>query len=535
MGQTAPTDSSAPRDSSTAMQPPQTEKVCVDIEQVPVNDDPRQWSRTRKTITLWIVSVATMVSTMSSNIQTSSDSLVARDLHATSAQISWTLSVYILAQGNCPLLWSIASEMAGRKPIYIIASVIFIIGGILAAISRTFAIFLAMRALQAAGSSTFLAISAATLADIYEPHERGTMMGLFYAAPLLGPAVAPVLGGTLSDILGWRANFYCLAGCGALVLAAMIFLFKDTFRRERSLTYQMAVKNRAGKHDKSNVATGTSGVPNQTRKGDEEQASKEKVSQSGHENNVHEAAETKSSSATDVKLSLADVNPFPQMWQVIQRKNNLLILWANGLVFAFNYSLSYTCARVLAIRYHYGPLQIGIILLILGAGSIFGSIIGGRWSDHVVAKLKQRNGGEWYPEMRLHSAKPAMLWLPLFVIGYGWAAEKRLSVELNGVMLFFTGFFAIWIYASTLAYLVDANAGRSCFAVAMNGSFRGTLAFVATEVAVPWQDALGVGGMYTAFAGVLIIMELLILLVMYEGASWREKCVAAEAAKGASK
>lgn len=400
MGQTAPTDSSAPRDSSTAMQPPQTEKVCVDIEQVPVNDDPRQWSRTRKTITLWIVSVATMVSTMSSNIQTSSDSLVARDLHATSAQISWTLSVYILAQGNCPLLWSIASEMAGRKPIYIIASVIFIIGGILAAISRTFAIFLAMRALQAAGSSTFLAISAATLADIYEPHERGTMMGLFYAAPLLGPAVAPVLGGTLSDILGWRANFYCLAGCGALVLAAMIFLFKDTFRRERSLTYQMAVKNRAGKY-KSNVATGTSGVPNQTRKGDEEQASKEKVSQSGHENNVHEAAETKISSATDVKLSLADVNPFPQMWQVIQRKNNLLILWANGLVFAFNYSLSYTCARVLAIRYHYGPLQIEIILLILGAGSIFGSIIGGRWSDHVVAKLKQRNGGEWYPEVRL--------------------------------------------------------------------------------------------------------------------------------------
>ncbi|KAI5988990.1 vacuolar DHA amino acid exporter [Pisolithus albus] len=535
MDQTAPTDSLTPHDSSTAMQPPRMEKVCVDIEQVPVDDDPRQWSRTRKTITLWIVSVATMVSTVSSNIQTSSDSLVARDLHATSAQISWTLSVYILVQGNCPLLWSIASEMAGRKPIYIIASVIFIIGGILASVSRTFAMFLAMRALQAAGSSTFLAISAATLADIYEPHERGTMMGLFYAAPLLGPAVAPVLGGTLSDIFGWRANFYCLAGCGALVLAAIVFLFKDTFRRERSLTYQMAVKNRAGKLNKSSVTNRTSGVPNQIGKGDEEQASKEKVSQSGHENNVHET-ETKSSSPTDVKLSLADVNPFPQMWQVIQRKNNLLILWANaGLVFSFNYSLSYTCARVLAFRYHYDPLQIGIILLILGAGSIFGSIIGGRWSDHVVAKLKQHNGGEWYPEMRLHSAKPAMLWLPVFVIGYGWAAEKRLSVELNGVMLFFTGFFAIWIYASTLAYLVDANAGRSCFAVAMNGSFRGTLAFVATEVAVPWEDALGVGGMYTAFAGVLIIMELLILLVMYKGASWREKCVAAEAAKDASK
>ncbi|KAI6166705.1 MFS general substrate transporter [Pisolithus thermaeus] len=533
MSQTAPNDS-APHDSSTATQPPQTEKVSVDIEQVPVDDDPRQWSRTRKMITLWIVSVATMISTMSSNIQTSSDLLVARDLHATTAQISWTLSIYILVQGNCPLLWSIASEMAGRKPVYIIASVIFIIGGILAAFSRTFAVFLTMRALQAAGSSTFLAISAATLADIYEPHERGTMMGLFYAAPLLGPALAPVLGGTLSNIFGWRANFYCLAGSGALVLAAMIFLFKDTFRRQRSLTYQTAVRNRIGKRDKSNATNAISGVANQTRKGDEEQASKEKVSQPGHENNVREVAGTKSSPATDVKLSLADVNPFPQMWQVIQRKNSLLILWANGLVFAFNYSLSYTCARVLAIQYHYDPLQIGIILLILGAGSIFGSVIGGRWSDHVVAKLQQQSGREWYAEMRLHSAKPAMLWLPVFVLGYGWAAEKHLNVELNGVMLFFTGFFAIWIYASTLAYLVDANPGRSCFAVAMNSSFRGTLAFVATEVVVPWQDTLGVGGMYTVFAGVLIIVELLILLVMYEGVSWREKCVAAEAANGAN-
>ena len=44
-----------------------------------------------------------------------------------------------------------------------------------------------------------------------------------------------------------------------------------------------------------------------------------------------------------------------------------------------------------------------------------------------------------------------------------------------------------WIYASTLAYIVDANLGRSSQAIAVNSQFRGILAFVAAEIAIPLQ------------------------------------------------
>jgi len=47
-------------------------------------------------------------------------------------------------------------------------------------------------------------------------------------------------------------------------------------------------------------------------------------------------------------------------------------------------------------------------------------------------------------------------------------------------------------------------------------------AFIATEVAVPIQTGIGEGGMYTAFAGVMVIAELLILLVAWKGRKWRE-------------
>lgn len=79
-----------------------------------------------------------------------------------------------------------------------------------------------------------------------------------------------------------------------------------------------------------------------------------------------------------------------------------------------------------------------------------------------------------------------------------------------------------WIYASTLAYIVDANPGRSCSAVAVNSSFRGTLAFISTMVAVPLQDAIGEGWLYTGFAGLVVVMELLIVLVLRKGVAWRE-------------
>lgn len=79
------------------------------------------------------------------------------------------------------------------------------------------------------------------------------------------------------------------------------------------------------------------------------------------------------------------------------------------------------------------------------------------------------------------------------------------------------------MYSSTLAYIVDANAGRSTAAVATNSSFRGLAGFISSEVAAPLQDAIGDGGLYTLWAGILILVELMILLVMCKGKGWREE------------
>lgn len=153
-------------------------------------------------------------------------------------------------------------------------------------------------------------------------------MGIFYAAPLLGPALGPILGGCLSQAFGWPASFYFLAACGGVILAAFIFLFKDTFRFERSLTYQAALRRRT--ITTGNLKSTTDSTIAESKAGTEEkQADVKKVSPqpSSIENGT---PVIKVESGDDVRLSFSDINPFPPLWKIMQRKNNVAILLANG-------------------------------------------------------------------------------------------------------------------------------------------------------------------------------------------------------------
>ncbi|KAG1731690.1 MFS general substrate transporter [Suillus lakei] len=484
------------------------EPIKLDIEHTVVEDDPRIWSDTRKTAILFIISGASMIAGLATNIQNPANAQIQQQLHASSRDISLSLSLFALFQGQFPIIWSAISEIKGRKLVYLLSVALFILGSAIVAVSKTIGLVIGMRIVQGAGSSAVFAIGAATLADIYEPHQRGTMMG-------------PIFGGALTQGLSWRAVFWFLAIWGGIIFLAFLFLFKDTFRKERSGTYQNVLKRRL--REQLSEARGELPKTSESEVGGESKTTVKDV----------EAQRTAipASAIKEVKLSIADVNPFPPYLLIVSRKNNLVILIASGLTFGFSFSIAYTCARTLSMYYNYDALKTGLVLLAYGIGCMSGSILGGRWSDRTLARLKAANGGISFPEMRLESTKIAMLWSPLSVIGYAWVCQERVNVAAVCVMLFLAGFLSVWIYASTLAYLVDANIGRSSMAVATNSSFRGLSAFVAAEIAVPLQDAIGDGGLYTLWAGLMVAIECMILLVLYKGRKWREASVEREKQK----
>ncbi|KAF8895359.1 vacuolar DHA amino acid exporter [Infundibulicybe gibba] len=475
----------------------------IDIEHMPVDNDPRMWSTLRKHGVLGLIASAAMIAGLAGSIQNPAVEQMEAQLPASSSQFSLSISTFILVQGLVPLIWSTISEVKGRKLVYLASLSLFTVGSVVVAVSHNIGLVIGFRCLQAAGSSAVISIGAATLADIFEPAERGRKMGIYYIAPLLGPALGPIFGGVLTTGFDWRAIFWFLAIVSGTSGMLFVIFFKDTYRRERSLTYQNVMKQIMEKRSakwKNDV---------------EAHALERKPETTDSVKNIQKPS-------PPLRLSLTDINPFKPIGLVLRRKNNVIILLASGLQFAFGFFIAYTTARTLSSKYHYNALKIGLVLLANGLGGMAGSLLGGRWSDRELARLKQANGGVSSPEMRLKSTLLGVVLLPPFILAFGWICAKQVHIAAVCVMLFGCGFFSIWAYSSTLAYLVDANTGRSSTAVATNSAFRGVFAFTATEIAVPLQDGLGDGWTYTIWCGLMALSGALIMLVFWKGGAWRQ-------------
>jgi Na+/melibiose symporter-like transporter len=107
--------------------------------------------------------------------------------------------------------------------------------------------------------------------------------------------------------------------------------------------------------------------------------------------------------------------------------------------------------------------------------------------------------------MRHKSTLPGMPVLVASYFVYGWTSHFKTNVAGPVVALFFAGFSISFMYSSTLVYLVDSNPGRSSSAVSCNSFCRGVSACVMSQVAIPIQNAIGDGGLYSLFGGILCI------------------------------
>ncbi|WVQ73955.1 hypothetical protein IAR50_003536 [Cryptococcus sp. DSM 104548] len=539
----------------------------IDIEHVPVDNDPREWSRKKKWSVLLVMSFAVLGPTMAASIYNPVVNDVKAELGATEGQIGMSLSLYILFQGCTPTVWAPMAEIVGRKIIYLVSYAIYLTALVVGSRAQSMPVLIAMRVLQAFGSGPALAIGAGSLADMYEQHERGAKLGIFYGVPMFGPALAPIIGGGLGQAFGWRSVFYFLA-CYAFIMECFFAITPDSWRRERSRLYQKAIaratlraehadakdicrKAKLATHQPGGLDTipatpaGTPGAtPMGSRRGSGGGDGLEQTGdttlidvtlEEGRDGNGKEAKVTmwqrlirigrrgKTVSAEQkVKPSARDLNPLPSMMAILKRPTNILIILSSSLSFGAQYTIVYTASLTLGeAPYNYNPLKIGLAILSFGIGNISASVIGGRYSDMVLKRLKKKNGGVAVSEMRLKATVIAMPFLLASFLAYAWTAQEKVHIAGIVVCLFFCGFALLWIYSSSLAYLVDSNPGISSSAVSCNSMLRGICGCIMSQIAAPIRNAIGDGGLYTLFAGVLALACGCNLLLIAKGEQWR--------------
>ncbi|MEM7293020.1 MAG: multidrug effflux MFS transporter [Pseudomonadota bacterium] len=125
------------------------------------------------------------------------------------------------------------SDFLGRRPIVLTALVIFIIASIGCALAETFTTFLAFRLLQSA-IVVGVSLTPAIIRDTHPPQEAASKIGYVNMAWAIAPMLGPLLGGTLDELFGWRANFYAFSAFGAAILLLAWFDLSETHKHRSS-------------------------------------------------------------------------------------------------------------------------------------------------------------------------------------------------------------------------------------------------------------------------------------------------------------
>jgi EmrB/QacA subfamily drug resistance transporter len=138
------------------------------------------------------------------------------------AHMSWVITAYTLAITVVMPIYGKLGDQIGRKPLYIIAISLFLLGSALSALSSDMTQLITFRVIQGLGAGGLMVLSMTILADIFSPAERAKRSGILGGVFGLSSVLGPLLGGWLTEHLSWHWTFWVNLPLGVVALIVII-------------------------------------------------------------------------------------------------------------------------------------------------------------------------------------------------------------------------------------------------------------------------------------------------------------------------
>ncbi|WP_102102539.1 MDR family MFS transporter [Tsukamurella tyrosinosolvens] len=143
------------------------------------------------------------------------------DLGASTTAFSWVITTALLANAASTPIWGKLADLFNKKVLVQAAIIIFVAGSVLAGATPNVEVLLVARVIQGIGMGGLTALVVAIIGSIVPPRERGRYSGYMGAVMGVSMAGGPILGGVITDHIGWRWCFYVSV---PLAVAALILI-----------------------------------------------------------------------------------------------------------------------------------------------------------------------------------------------------------------------------------------------------------------------------------------------------------------------
>ncbi|CAI7567980.1 unnamed protein product [Penicillium glandicola] len=461
-------------------------------------ENPKTYPRKTKWFITFVVALAGATAPMGSAIFLPALSQVTKDLNTTTTITNLSIALYMLAMSIFPLWWSSFSERLGRRTIYLTSFALFVVFNCLCAISDSVAMLVVMRMLSGGASASVQAVGAGTIADLWEPRERGRAMGIFYLGPLCGPLFAPIIGGLLAQRWGWRSTLWFLSVFGAITLIFILFALPET------LIVQKPVLAELEDDQDPSISRPLSRVSSQQV--------------------------VRSTTRWLKTMKIVFIDPLKIILYLRFLPVLLSVYYASvafGSLYVLNISVEHTFGEA---PYNFSTVIVGLLYIPNSLGYMVTSIFGGKWMDNIMqreAKKANRYDEKGRLVLRPEDRMRENAWLgafmyPAALIWYGWAAEKGVYWLVPMIANFFFGMGSMLIFSMVTTMLTEFMPKRSSEGVALNNCIRNLFSCIGSVVTAPIIDAIGNGWLFTILGLVSIASSSVIFLMRVNGPKWRK-------------
>ena len=202
------------------------------VEAAPAGAD----SASRVMITLAVMA-ATVIQVLDTTIVNVALPHMAGELSATSDQISWVLTSYIVAASIVMPMTGYLTDRLGRRRYLLISILGFVVASALCGIATSLPAIVVFRLLQGVFGASLVPLSQAIMVDTYPAHERGKALAIWGMGVMVAPILGPTVGGWLTEAVNWRWNFYINVPIGVLSFLLAMRYVPDTPVKERRMDW----------------------------------------------------------------------------------------------------------------------------------------------------------------------------------------------------------------------------------------------------------------------------------------------------------